>query len=147
MLLTINPMSKLLVVVSCYILQGAAYPSGLYKNIQFTLIVGDFKVKHNQNMHVIHLIGEVEKIYEVEIDWLGRSYAGMDLHWNYKQGHMDIAMLVYRIEKLQKHGHKPIKGHKTQSIPIVLSLTEIYGEKVSYIAREYICIWNELVHI
>ena len=72
---------------------------GLFKHfccpVQFTLVVDNFGVKYTRKEDAIHLITELKKLYDIEIDWSESTYAGMNLSWNYNKGYVDVSMPGY----------------------------------------------------
>jgi hypothetical protein len=80
--------------------------------IQFTLVVDDFGIKYVGKEHALHLLDTLRLLYEVTTNWNGTRYCGLTLHWNYKQGFVDMSMPGYVARALQRFQHpaptKPI---------------------------------------
>ena len=59
---------------------------GLFRHktrpIWFTLVVDDFGIKYIGREHAEHLLGILREFYEVEEDWDGALYCGINLDWN-----------------------------------------------------------------
>ena len=83
--------------------------SGLWKHktrqTLFSLCVDDFGVKYYDKADVVHLKNAIEKAYTVKIDWEGKDFLGYTLDWNYKQGYVDLSMLEYVLQALEKLQH------------------------------------------
>ena len=75
--------------------------------ISFTLVVDDFGVKYVGKEHAQHLIGTLQSLYTVTIDWTGTLYCGLTLKWNYKLRTVDISMPGYVSRALHKFLHTP----------------------------------------
>jgi hypothetical protein len=87
---------------------------GLWKHVcrpvWFTLVVDDFGVKYVGKENADHLMRALRKNYEVEEDWSGGLYCGINLEWNYDQGYVDSDMYKYTMKNLKKYNHeKPRK--------------------------------------
>jgi hypothetical protein len=41
----------------------------------------------------------------MKIDWTGSKYLGLNLHWGYKNRHVDISMLEYIDRVLERFAH------------------------------------------
>ena len=39
-----------------------------------------------------HLINALKESNDITIDWSGKVFCGLDLKWDYEQGHVDISM-------------------------------------------------------
>ena len=74
--------------------------------ICFTLIVDDFGVKYEGDEHAQHLIDVLEEFYEVEKDWTGKKYCGINLDWDYDRRRVHLAMPGYCTETLTIFRHK-----------------------------------------
>ena len=61
---------------------------GLWKHVTrpvwFTLVVDDFGVKYVGIDNAQHLMKSLRKHYEVEEDWTGSLYCGIELDWKYE---------------------------------------------------------------
>jgi hypothetical protein len=81
----------------------------VWQNITLCLVVDDFGIKVT-NMHGMdHLINAVEEHYTVAVDMTGSLFFGIQLTWNYTQGHIDCQMPGYINKALTKYQHpKPV---------------------------------------
>ena len=75
----------------------------------FTLVVDDFGIKYIGKKHSDHLLGVLNKYYNLETDWEGALYCGVSLAWNYNTHYMDIHMPNYVYRNLIKYKHEPQK--------------------------------------
>ncbi len=70
----------------------------------------NFGIKYASQNNVDHLISSIKKTYTLTKDWMGNSYCGITLEWDYDCQTVDISMPGYVIKKLQEYGHsKPFK--------------------------------------
>jgi len=97
----------------------------------FALCVDDFGVKYFNRDDANHLIETLQKYYPISLDWDGKNYCGLSLHWHYDKGYVDIDMPGYIDDVLKKHQHpkptkpqyaphrwnKPAYGRQTQFAP------------------------------
>ena len=97
----------------------------------FALCLDDFGVKYFNQDDANHLINTIKKYYPISLDWEGKNYCGLSLHWNYNNGYVDIDMPGYVKKVLNNHQHppptipqyaphkwnKPAYGRKTQYSP------------------------------
>lgn len=95
---------------------------GLWKHVSrpiwFTLVVDDFGVKYVGTEHAVHLMESLRKNYEVEEDWTGSLYCGVQLDWNYQEGFVDANMIKYTLKNLKKYNHeKPRKPTDCPYLP------------------------------
>jgi hypothetical protein len=51
--------------------------------IMCSLVVDDFGDKYIGKLHANHLFSTLEEHYEAAIDWEGKLYCGLTLHWDY----------------------------------------------------------------
>ncbi len=76
-----------------------AHTPGLFKHdtrpICFTLVVDDFGIKYVGKEHLDHLLKILEGYYEIEVDWQGALYCGIQLDWHYDKRYVDISMPTY----------------------------------------------------
>ena len=80
------------------------------KNISFPLIVDDFGIKCIRKENGEHLLNTLKKNYEVEVDWTGSLYCGIELNWNYERGWPNTKMGTYVRKALKRFNHeKPRK--------------------------------------
>ena len=84
---------------------------GLWKHItrpvQFTLTVDDFGVKYVGKHNADHLIQALKQHYNLEEDWAGSLYCGIQLKWDYTHRHVDISMPNYVAKLLARFEHPP----------------------------------------
>ncbi len=84
--------------------------SHIWRPIQFVLIVNDFGAEYVGKNHANHLITVLNKHYKMSEDWEGKSFAGINLAWNYAPRHQDcsccLSMDSYVKDLLLKEGHK-----------------------------------------
>ncbi len=83
--------------------------------ILFTLVADNFGVKYVNKDNFDHLITSIRKDYSFIEDWMGDSYCGIQLDWNYLNRTVDISMPGYIGKKLQEYGH--IMPNKVQTCP------------------------------
>jgi hypothetical protein len=83
---------------------------GLWKHIcrpvWFMLVVDDFGVKYIGKENAEHLMTALKEDYEVEEDWTGGLYCGIELQWNYENGYLDTKMGNYVRKNLKKYNHE-----------------------------------------
>ena len=72
----------------------------IYKPISWTLIVDDFGFKYTNRQHIKELLEIMSKWYVVKMDWLGTSFGGITLKWNYTNERWVELSLPGFIEKL-----------------------------------------------
>jgi hypothetical protein len=75
--------------------------------ITFTLVVGNFGVKYEQQEDVNHLIAALKTKYTLTKDWTGNLYCGIKLNWDYNKRTLDISMPGYIVKQLQRYKHAP----------------------------------------
>jgi hypothetical protein len=107
------------------------YTAGLWRHvwrpITFCLVVDDFGIKTVGLKHAKHLQQELEKYYEVSMDWKGELFCGVHLEWDYKNRTVDLSMPNYVQKALTKFGHnKPTKPQHSpyQAAPIEYGSTQ-----------------------
>ena len=97
----------------------------------FTLVVGDFLVKFQNQTAAGHLIETLRKLYEITIDTAPtQKYIGITLEYNRYEGYLDMSMPGYiknaltRFNKLDLKGVNspiiyvpPFYGATTQTLP------------------------------
>lgn len=71
----------------------------------FTLCIDDFPGKYFSDDDANHLIETLKKYYPISLDREGRNYCGLPLHWNCKEGYVDVDMPQYVSKKLQNYQH------------------------------------------
>ena len=92
----------------------AATTPGLWRHVwrpvQFILIVNDFGVEYVGCKHANHLLGILNKYYEMLEDWEGNFFAGIDQQWDYADRHSErtcrLSMNDYISNLLFREGHK-----------------------------------------
>jgi hypothetical protein len=73
----------------------------------FTLVVDGFGSKYVDKEHIDHLIWCIKQKYELTDDWTGGDlYCGINLNWDYDARTLDILMLGYIKNLLQKYKHQ-----------------------------------------
>ena len=71
----------------------------------FALCVDDFGVKYLSEDDANHLINTLKKYYPISLDKKGTNYCGLTLHWNYREGYVDVDMPDYVTKKLNQYQH------------------------------------------
>lgn len=74
-------------------------------NTQFTLVVDNFGIHYESLNNIHHLIQALEEISFINIDWLGSSYIGLQLKWDYINRSVKLSMPGYINNVLHKHQH------------------------------------------
>ena len=86
------------------------HTSGLFKHkwrpIWFTLVVDNFGIKYIGEEHRDHLLGVLNKYYNMETDYNGTLYYGITLKWNYEKGYVGMSMPNYVHKNLVKYKHE-----------------------------------------
>ena len=89
---------------------------------KFCLCVDDFGIKYHSQEDANHLITALKTNYEITIDTEGNNFCGLNLLWDYKQGHVDVSMQHYVIKALHKLQHafpsKPQYAPHKWTVPI-----------------------------
>ncbi len=67
----------------------------VWRNITFCLVVDDFGIKVTNMHNMDHLINALKEHYTVAINMKGLLFYGIQLTWNYVQGHVDCHMPGY----------------------------------------------------
>ena len=95
------------------------YTPGLWQHMwrpnTFCLVVDDSGIKTVGLTHAKHLNAELEKYYEVSMDWKGELFCGVHLDWDYKNCTVDLPMPNCVQKALIKFGHR--KPKKPQHSP------------------------------
>ena len=65
----------------------------------------DFGIKFFSQQDTIHLLTALCHKYEVTVDWTGKTYLGIDIGWEYKEGHVDISIPDYIPKALIRVNH------------------------------------------
>ncbi len=81
----------------------------VWQNITFCLVVDDFGIQVT-NMHDMdHLIDALKEYYTVAVNMTSSLFCGIQLTWNYAQGHVDCHMPGYINKALTKYQYpKPV---------------------------------------
>ena len=84
---------------------------GLWKHktrrITFCLCVDDFGIKYYDKQDAQHLLDALHKYYKTSVDWSGKQFCGLHLHWNYNDRWVDMTMPTYIPSLLHKLNHQP----------------------------------------
>jgi hypothetical protein len=81
----------------------------VWQNITFCLVVDDFSIKVTTMHDMDHLVGVLKEHYTVAVDLTGSLFCGIQLTWNYAQGHIDCHMPGNINKLLTKYQHpKPV---------------------------------------
>jgi hypothetical protein len=102
-----------------------------WRPIVFTLIVDDFGVEYEGEVHAIHLRDTIKEHYNITENWKGDLYSGINLEWNYTARTCWLSMEDYNYidTVLTKYNHqrpkKPVLS-PFKAAPIS------YGAKVQY---------------
>ena len=95
----------------------------------FALCVDDFGIKYHSKEDAQHLIDALSTHYDITIDWTGRTYCGLTLDWNYKEGYVDVSMPGYVVDALQQFQHT--KPTRMQHTPHKWN-QPAYGQRIQY---------------
>ena len=99
-----------------------------WRPIAFCLVVDDFGVKYVGREHADHLIQCLRNHYkEIDIDWTGKCFCGIHLHWDYLNRTCDLSMPGYVDHALHKFQHPTPK--KPQDSPYPAAVKQ-YGVQV-----------------
>ena len=71
----------------------------------FLLAVDNFGVKYVGEDHTLYLLGVLHKHYEVEVNWQGSKYCGINLEWDYDKREVHMFMQKYIWKALQRFHH------------------------------------------
>jgi hypothetical protein len=77
----------------------------VWQNITFCLVVDDFGIKVTNMHNMDHLVDTLEEQYNVAVDLMGSLFCGIQLTWNYMQGHIDCHMPDFINKALTKYQH------------------------------------------
>ena len=75
----------------------------------FCLCVDDIGLKYKSNEDLEHFLQTLKQHYKYHIDKTGTNYLGLTMHWNYKQGFVDVSMPKYIPNLLKRLKYKPSK--------------------------------------
>ena len=99
-----------------------------WRPITICLVVDDFGVKYVGREHADHLIQCLRNHYkEIDIDWTGKRFCGIHLHWDYLNRTCNLSMTGYVDHALHKFQHPTPK--KPQDSPYPATVKQ-YGVKV-----------------
>ena len=106
-----NPCRKQLIhLIGSYSYSPVPHTPGLWCHqwhpITFCLVVDDFGVKYIGKEHADHLIQCLRNHYqELEIDWAGKHFCGINLSWDYTNRTCDLSMPGNVEQALHKFQH------------------------------------------
>ncbi len=60
------------------------------------LVVDNFGVKYSSDKHVQHLTQVLKQDYQIEKDWEGTQYIGLNVDWDYKKREVHISITSIR---------------------------------------------------
>ena len=83
---------------------------------KFCLCVDDFGIKHYTEDDLTHLLSALQSAYETAVDCSGSKFCGLNLNWNYNDGHVDISMPKYVISALENLTTHHQENHKMHHI-------------------------------
>ena len=101
-----------------HLYKAGYYPSqftqGLWRNvwrpITFTLVVDDFGIKFEGDIHANHLVKTLRKYYDFTTDWKDELFVGIKLKWDYEKRTMDTQIPTFVPKAFHKYHHpKPTK--------------------------------------
>ena len=55
----------------------------MWRPITFALVVDDFGIKFEDDIHANHLVKTLRKHYDVTTDWKGELFVAIKLKWDY----------------------------------------------------------------
>ena len=71
----------------------------------FCLCVDDFGIKYFNKDDVEHFKDSLKDHFQFHLDWEGKNYIGLNLHWDYQNGFVDISMPGYIEKTLHRLQH------------------------------------------
>ena len=77
----------------------------------FCLCDDDFGIKYFNDNNITHFQDSLQDHFQFHMDWKGKNYIDLKLHWNYKQGYVDISIPTY-VDEIMKR-----LCHRTSSVP------------------------------
>jgi hypothetical protein len=100
------------------------------RDIKFALVVDDFGVKYKSKDDADHLIGVLQLLYEIKINWKGDKYLGWAIKYDRTAHTLSISMPHYVARALKSLGiektarntdspsiyQKPVYGHRVQTV-------------------------------
>ena len=101
---------KLCKILEAHEFEQAPFTPGLFRHktrpLAFALVVDDFGCKYVGKENAQFLITTLENAgYKITIDWEGKQFCGIDLHWDYENGTVDLSMDGYVEKALQRFNH------------------------------------------
>ena len=99
----------------------------MWRPITFTLVVDDFGIKFEGDIHSNHLVKTLRKHYDVTTDRKGELFVGIKLKWDYEKRTLDTHTPTFVPKALHKYQHK--KPTKPQHAP-AKSVRIQYGAKI-----------------
>ena len=96
-------------------------------------MVDDFGVKYIGKEHVLHLLQVLKQDYEIEEDWEGTRYLGMNIDWDYKKREVHLSMPGYVEKVLACFGHLQPKYPQHQPHKHTIPT---YGATIQYAKAE-----------
>ncbi len=83
--------------------------SPVWQDVTFCLVVDDFGIKVTNMQDMDHLVDELKEHYTIAVNMTGSLFCGIQLTWNYVQGHVDCHMPGYINKALMKYQQpKPV---------------------------------------
>ena len=99
----------------------------VWRPITFTLVVDDFGIKFEGDIHANHLVKTLIKRYNVTTDWKGGLFVVIKLKWDYKKLTLYIRIPTFIPTALHKYQHP--KPTKPQHVPVKAVHIQ-YGAKI-----------------
>jgi hypothetical protein len=87
------------------------------KPIQFVLVVDDFGIEYLKQEDLDHLIGLLEKHYDVAVDLDGKEFVKIELDWDYKNRKVHLSMAPYLQKSLQQFNNIVTTKHQDSPYP------------------------------
>ena len=100
------------------LIEHGFYPAqttpGLWRHktrpIMFCLVVDDFGVEYVGKKNAKYLLRMLKKYYNVQADWTGKKFIGIDLDWNYAKRTCQLAIKII-FQKNSRNWHTPYLVH------------------------------------
>ena len=99
----------------------------VWKPITFTLVVDDFVIKFEGDIHANHLVKTLKKHYDVTTDWKGELFVGIKLKLDCEKRTLDTHIPIFVPKALHKYQHP--KPTKPQHAPAKAAPIQ-YGSKI-----------------
>jgi hypothetical protein len=103
------------------------------RDISFTLVVDDFRIKYTNKTDVEHLITSLEQKYTMKVDYEATQYVGINLKWDYEKRELTCSMDGYITEALKEFQHTPPRQHFYGPSR---HETPEYGAKIQYVKHD-----------